>query len=465
MKLSTALECVASLPSPEEFSRFAQDIPTEWIEEALAATGTATVRKRRLPVEQVPWLVIGMAMLRDRPITEVVNKLALALPNPKGPTVAPSAVAQARARLGESAMAWLFAHSADHWAHQSAANDRWRDLALYGVDGTTIQVPDSKENRKRFGLADGGDRGESGYPLVRLVALMALRSHVLAGVSFGPYKEHGEHWYAANLWSDLPDDSLVIVDRNFWAANVLIPLHRDGTNRHWLIRAKSNVRGRRIKRLGPNDELVEMNVSRQARAKDPSLPETWVVRVVRYQRKGFRPQRLITSMLDPVQYPSAEFAPLYHERWEIELGYREVKTEMLESIPLRSKSVDRVRQEIWGLLIAYNLIRLEMERVAAEAGVSPIRISFVAIFRMVYDEWLWCAIASPGAIPRRLRNLRKQIKLFILPPRRSKRRYRREVKVKMSSYPKKCRPTTIPHGPTLRPRNERFLRVTDQHWG
>lgn len=342
MHLSTALECVAPLPKPEEFFRLVQDVTPEWIEEALAATGTATVRRRRLPMEQVPWLVIGMALLRDRPITWVVNKLDLALPNPRSLTVAPSAVVQARDRLGESPMAWLFARSADHWAHQSAANDRWRDLALYGLDGTTLRVPDTEENCEHFGLADGGDRGTSGYPLVRLAALMALRSHIWAAASFGPYKEHGEYWYAEDLWPCLPDNSLVIVDRNFWAGNVLIPLHRDGTNRHWLIRAKSNVRGRCIKHLGPNDELVEMKVSAQARAKDPSLPKTWEVRVIRYQRKGFRPQRVITSLLDPVQYPAAELALLYHERWEIELGYDEVKTKMLESIPLRSKSVDRL---------------------------------------------------------------------------------------------------------------------------
>lgn len=163
---------------------------------------------------------------------------------------------------------------------------------------------------------------------------------------------------------------LVIVDRNFWAAPVLIPLQRDGSNRHWLIRAKSNVKGRRIERLGPRDELVEMTVSAQARAKDASLPTTWVVRVIHYQRIGFQPQRLLTSLLDPLAYPAAELVALHHERWEIELGYDEVKTEVLASISLRSKSVDRVRQEIWGLLIAYNLIRLEMERVACAICAS-----------------------------------------------------------------------------------------------
>lgn len=439
MRLGTALDCVASFPQPEEFSQFARDVAPEWVEEALLSTGTATVRRRRLPAEQVVWLVIGMALFRDRPISDVANKLDLALPSPMGPTVAPSAIVPARDRLGEEPMEWLFVRSADQWAHESADRDRWRGLALYGIDGTTMRIPDSDDNRDHFGLASGGNRGDSGYPLVRLVALMALRSHLLASVSFGPY-EHGEYTYAADLWPQVPDNALVAVDRNFWAANVLIPLQRDGTNRHWLIRAKDATNGKRVKRLGPRDELVELKVSPQARAHDSTLPRTWVVRVIQYQRKGFRPQRIITSLIDAEQYPADELVGLYHERWELELGYDEVKTEMLESIPLRSKTPTRVRQEIWGLLIAYNLIRLEMERVADEADVSPTRISFVAVFRLICDEWLWCAIAAPGAIPRHLRNLRDKVKLFILPPRRTDRNYPRAVKVKMSNYAKKRRP-------------------------
>jgi hypothetical protein len=102
---------------------------------------------------------------------------------------------------------------------------------------------------------------------------------------------------------------------------------------------------------------------------------------------------------------------------------------------------NRVCQEIWGLLIACNLIRLEMERIADEANVSPLRIRFVAVLCMICDEWLWCAIASPGAIPRHLRQLREQVKLFILPERRSERSYPRAVKVKMSNDGKKRRST------------------------
>lgn len=440
MQLGSALKCVSAFPPPDNLSQFARDIPSEWIERSLAATGVATVRKRRLPAEQVPWLVIGMALFRDRPIADVVSKLDLALPSPVSPTVARSAVVQARDRLGESPMASLFIRTADQWAHESAAQDRWQGLALYGVDGTTMRVPDSAENRDHFGSQDaGGDRGTSGYPLVRLVGLMALRSHLLAAASFGPYGR-GELSYAEDLWPSVPDDSLTIIDRHYLSANVLLPLQTDGRNRHWLTRAKSTTRANHVKWLGKNDELVEFATSSEARRKNPDLPKTFAARIIHYQRKGFRPQRLVTSLLDAKQYPAREIVALYHERWEIELGYDEVKTEMLDSIPLRSKNVDRVRQEIWGVLIAYNLIRLEMARVAQEAGVAPTRISFVAVFRMICDEWLWCAVASPGAIPRHLKKLRDNVKAFILPPRRSDRAFPRAVKVKMSNYARKRPP-------------------------
>lgn len=438
MRLGSALECVASLPHPDSFSQFAEHLDPAWVEAALSATGVATMRRRRLPVEQVPWLVIGMALMRDRPISEVVAKLDLAMPKPGKPTVAPSAISPARDRLGESPMAWLFAHSANHWGHKSADSARWRGLAIYGVDGTTLRVPDSQENREHFGLASGGHRGPSGYPLVRVVGLMALRSHELAAASFGPYSK-GEHHYAADLWPCVPEHSLVLMDRGFWSAGILLPLQEGAPERHWLVRAKSDMGGRRIKRLSAKQELREFLVSSKARAKNPSLPHNFVARVIHYQRKGFRPQKLITSLLDPEKYPRTEVVALYHERWEIELGYGEIKTDMMASIPLRSKSVDRVRQEMWGLLIAYNLIRLEIARIADEADVPPTRISFVMVYRMIVDEWLWSALASPGAIPRHLRDLRASVTSFIIPPRRPKRSYPRAVKVKMSNYARKRR--------------------------
>lgn len=439
MQLGKALTTVAELPRPDSFEDFRRHIDPDWLQQALEATGTATLRRRRLPAEQVVWLILGMALFRDRSITHVADSLDLALPGQRGPTAAPSAISQARARLGEEPMAWLFDTCARHWAHASVDRHRWRGLALYGVDGTTLRVWDSSENRDHFGLPNGGHRGDAAYPQVRLVALAALRSHLITAASFGPYSS-GEATLALGLWPQLPERSLCILDRNFLAANVLIPLSREGSQRHWLLRAKKNTSWREIKRLGKDDYLVEMKVSPFAHRKDPSLPKTWVARAIRYCIPGFQPQWLLTSLLDSKAYPAGEVAALYHERWEIEHAYNEVKTEMLDrEETIRSRNPEKVHQEIWGILLAFNLVRLEMERVADEAEVEPTRISFITALHLICDEWLWSATAAPGSIPRQLKRLRANLKRFILPPRRPKRRYPREVKIKMSSYPRKRR--------------------------
>jgi len=439
MHLRKALACVATAPWPDTFDDLRRHIDPEWIREALEATGTATLRRRRLPADQVIWLVLGMALMRDRSIVDIVDSLDLALPVQGGSAVAPSAIAQARSRLGEKSLAWLFDTCARKWAHASAARHRWRGLALYGVDGSTLRVWDSEENRQHFGLPRSGLRGDAAYPQLRLVVLAALRSHLLAGAAIGPYTV-GEGTLAAELWVDLPDDSLCIVDRNFFAAKVLVPISRDGANRHWLVRAKKGTAWKQIEQLGKDEILVEMKVNPSARRADPVLPKTWTARAIRYQRPGFQPQWLLTSMLDRKKYPAREIAGLYHERWELEQGYDEIKTEMLDrEETIRSRSPEHVRQEVWGVLLAFNLVRLEMERIAEEARVEPTSISFVVSLHLIRDEWLLSTFASPGAIPRHLKKLRENLRRLVLPPRRSSRSYPRAVKIKMSSYPKKHR--------------------------
>ena len=426
VRFAEALDATSKLV-PADLGALSSNLDPAWIEEALLATGTATLRRRRLPAEQVVWLVVGMALMRNLPIAQVVGRLDLALPDAEGNrTVAPSAVAQARRRLGAQPLEWLFHRTAEAWA-TDAAVVRWRGMALVAVDGTTLRVPDSEENRRHFGSQTAGaNRGTSGYPLLRLVTVMAVRSHLLLGASFGPYG-HGECSYARALFDLIPARSLVLTDRGYLQADVLVPLVAAGHD--WLTRKKSSTAYDLIERLGAGDELVELTVSREARKKDPTLPLTYQARAIRYHRKGFQPKTLLTSLLDARKYPADELRALYHERWEIELGYGEIKTDMLERMEtIRSKSPEAIAQELWGLLIAYNLVRLEMLRIAQDLGVEPLRISFVAALRYLTQEWYWNATAdTPGAIPKRLASVRDQLRHFVLPPRRPERSYPRAV--------------------------------------
>jgi len=440
MDVARALEAVGSGERGASFEIFARSLDPQWIEAALAATGSASVRRRKLPAEQVVWIVIGMGLFRDRSIQEVVHHLDLVLPGrapgARRPAATSSGVVQARDRLGAAPLKALFEQTAARWAGASADAHRWRGLSLYGVDGSALRIPDTPENEATFGRP-ASSRGKAGYPQLRLVALMVLRSHLLAGLALGAWSA-GEATLAEPLWAKLPDHSLTILDRGFLAYALLHRLATSGVERHWLIRAKSNLKWRTLQQRGENDQLVEITVSRQARRTHPDLPETLAVRAIRYQRKGFRPQTLLTSLLDPVTYPAAEVAQLYHERWELELGFDEIKTHALErEETLRCRAPERVLQEVWGLAIAYNLVRLHMQEVARRAGLVPSRISFRHALLLLRGFWLTTAWATaPGNLPRRLDDLHQELALLVIPPRRP-RRYPRAVKIKMSSYPRK----------------------------
>jgi IS4 transposase len=61
--------------------------------------------------------------------------------------------------------------------------------------------------------------------------------------------------------------------------------------------------------------------------------------------------RLLTDLLDPDVHPAAELATLYHERWEVESSYRQIKSfQRGRQQVLRSASPDLARQEVWAHL-------------------------------------------------------------------------------------------------------------------
>ena len=185
--LRGALSMVGEGQRAESFELFARTLDMSWITRALQATGSATIRRRKLPAEFVVWLVIGMGLLRDRSIDEVVRHLNLVLPGETRKLredVAHSAVVQARTRLGPLPLEQLFRNTSALWCDRSADDLRWRGLAVYGVDGTTLRVQDTEENEKKFGRPRNG-RSLGAYPQLRVVALMVLRSHLLVDLAAG----------------------------------------------------------------------------------------------------------------------------------------------------------------------------------------------------------------------------------------------------------------------------------------
>lgn len=304
-----------------------------------------------------------------------------------------------------SAMCWDARHQRGH---------SWRGLACYAVDGSTLKTADTPDNREHFGAQVYSSGAVSSYPQLRLLTLTSLSSHLVRDAVFGEYGTN-EMRYAAQLLETIPDHSLTVLDKGFLSADILLQVQSSGVCRHWVIPAKKNTKWERQDDEDGSDSRVRLKVSPQARKSNPQLPEYWEARAIETTNDRGESRTLLTSLLDARKWPAKEVVMQYARRWHIETSYRELKQDLLSGeLTLRSGTVQTVRQEVWGALLAYNLVRLEMAEVARQEGGKPTDLSFTVALSYLRYEWLSLAVASPGNLPKQLERLRNRLAQSLL---------------------------------------------------
>ncbi|EKS6889689.1 IS4 family transposase, partial [Enterobacter bugandensis] len=170
MHIGQALELVSrydSLRNP--LTSLGDYLDPELISRCLEESGTVTLRKRRLPLEMMVWCIIGMALERKEPLHQIVNRLDIMLPGNR-PFVAPSAVTQARQRLGSEAVRRVFTQTAQLW-HNATPHPHWCGLTLLAIDGVFWRTPDTPENDSAFPRQTHGGNPAL-YPQVKMVCQM-----------------------------------------------------------------------------------------------------------------------------------------------------------------------------------------------------------------------------------------------------------------------------------------------------
>ena len=192
MFLSQAIE--ETQACSDDFSRsfdvLTEHLPAEWVQTSLSLFTHATIRRRRLPEDMVLWLVLGMAMFRNEPISEVARRLNICAEGlATEELLARSALSQARQRLGEEPMRWLFKQCAQVWGSERYPQDDWNDLQVFAIDGALFRTPDTPPLREHFGSGNTNHEQQTPFPMLRLVALMNIRSHVIADTAITPYRK------------------------------------------------------------------------------------------------------------------------------------------------------------------------------------------------------------------------------------------------------------------------------------
>ena len=394
---------LASLPSGSRITDYvslgvvAKTFPLDKIRGALVATRKESVRQRDLPAHVVVYYVIALALYMQSSYREVLRCLLegiqwLLEPSVEINVAGNSGISQARTRLGWEPLRQLHDEVVRPVAVAATKGAWYRSWRLVSIDGSTLDVADEKGNSQAFGRP-GASRGESAYPQIRFVSLVENGTHVLFGSRMADYAT-SEIALAKTVLPSLKKGMLCLADRGFFGFEMWKQAAATGADLLW--RVRKNIVLPCEKRLPDGSYLSRIYASDKNRRRGT---DGIIVRVIEYRLEGIEGAeplyRLATTILDDKLAPAVELAALYHERWEIETAFDELKTHLRgANIVLRSKTPDLVRQEFYGLLMAHFAVRGLMHEAALSADEDPDRLSFLHAVRVVRRK-----MAAFGAIP------------------------------------------------------------------
>lgn len=379
-------------------------ISADLVDAAVETARAVEHRVRRLPSRLVVYLLLAGALFADVGYRQVLGRL-VGRAGMSGPVPGSSALSQAIRRIGIAPLRELF----DLVRGPAVGAVRWKGLLVCAIDGTSLFTADTSANAAAFGRQSGRPDAPSGYPMLRLLALVACGSRTVIDAVFGSYRI-GETTYAPRLLRSLTPGMLLLGDRNF--AVTTFAQQVAATGAHLLIRCKDRRRfttvdvlpdGTRLARWGEVDvRVIDAQITIDYGPGEQP-------RTSRY--------RLVTTLTDHRAYPALQIVELYHQRWEIETGFKEMKSTILHGRVLRARTPAGIAQEVYAVLIVHQALRTAIADTSLAVGdLAPDRLSFTIALTAARDS-----IHSPTPAPTDLiGRIGHAVLDAILPQRRSR---------------------------------------------
>ena len=364
--------------------------PMELVEQVLFETERCSERERALPAHLMIYYAIALALYAEvstREVLRCVVEGARWLGDPTTTTMpSKSGISQARTRLGSAPLEALYRRVVTPVADAGTPGAWYRGWRVMSLDGTTLDVGDTVANVQAFGrpASARGVNATGAFPQLRIVGLLENGTHAICGAELGAY-DTSEVVLAAAVVPRLTGEMLCLADRGLLGYDLWGAAAATGAALLW--RAGVTFTLPMLERFADGSYRSALRRNSQCTSPDRA-PRS--VRVIEYTLPGVPTARgtyrLVTTILEPARAPAVELAARYHERWEMETAFDELKTHLRGAQRvLRSKTPDLVRQEAWGVLLAHFAIRALMHEAALGAlpkARDPDTLSFTHALRV-----------------------------------------------------------------------------------
>lgn len=409
--------------APGHLGELTRIVPFEMVDEALARAGGVQARVRDLPSRVVVYLLMAGCLFPGLGWRQVWQRLVAGLEGIPVASPTGGALLQARRRVGSAPLEWLFDLLRGPAAGIGTPGVWWRGLLVCAIDGTLMSVPDSEANLTVF-TKHRCNNGGAGYPALRLLGLVSCGTRTLLDAVFGP-TSNGETVYAPRLLRSMREGMIVLLDRNFTAQALVTAITATGAQ--VLGRVKNSRRLVCLRRL-PDGSFLSMCGTVPVRVIDCEITLTTVT------GRSTTGYRLITTLTDHHTHPAADLITLYHQRWEIETAYLEIKSTILGGRVLRARTPAGTDQEVYALLVTYQVLRLAMaDATSTRADIDPDRASFSIALNTARDLVVQATGVITDTVIDLVGTIGRRVLADLMPDRRIRTRPR-VVKRAISKY-------------------------------
>ncbi len=381
-----------------DFDAMTTAFPLRDVERVLEATGRLSQRQRKLPAATMVYLVIALGLMVSTGAKEVLRRLLDRICQREwiagGEPASEAAICKARKRLGYEPLKELFEQVARPIATRRTRGAWFHGRRLITVDGSSLQVQDSNANARAFGRPKTAKR-PAAYPVIRFVMLIENGTRAPFAAVMDRWRS-SETALARRVIDRLSKGMLCLADRLYYSYDLWTQAVATGADLLW--RVPSYVTLPRLKALPDRSYLSEIHSGKKGAVarSAPRIP----VRVIEYTikvRGKLEHYRMITTLLSVRSATAMELARLYERRWNIESSLQEIKTWLRgRRVLLRSRLPELVKQDFYGLLLAYFGVRCLIHEGALQKDIEPTSVSFLHALNVVIQRLPEAVAFSPS---------------------------------------------------------------------
>lgn len=279
-------------------------------------------RKRKLPFVS---MVLFMLNLVKQTLQKELTHFFQMLSSKKSENITKSAFCQSRLKLKHTAFIELNDVLINEFYTDNII-DTWKGFRLLGVDGSTLQLPNSKSIIDEFGYVK--NHSQYIYPTAQGSSCFDILNEIIVDTQISPY-DASEYILSLMHLEKTKKNDILLYDRGYGAIwffyyhilkrrDFVIRIHRDfipETDQFWESKENSKIIQIMLCPLTSKEQLEKLGLSFKP----------FKLRLVKVKLDNGEIEVLATSLLDEDKYPTYIFKGLYNYRWGIETNYDHLK--------------------------------------------------------------------------------------------------------------------------------------------